>query len=341
MKPVKKNWRGGLFTLLMVLVVDGCVGAPHAEAPAKGSIPTVYAAGSYDDGQKKIPCFWVETSRTDLPGDGFHNAQANCLYVTPWGTINTAGYYSDGNKNVPCRWIGTVRTDLPCSSGGEAISIFVSATGWPYTAGYNLGNGGTDHIPCYWAGNTRIDLPYAGAGVAQAILVVGRTVYSAGYYQDHGKPVPCYWVGSQRKDLPCSPKGAQATSVFVSGGVVYTAGVDGEAPCYWEGTKQTVLRGRGWATSISIAGRTVYVTGQSPSGVACYWVDSEEKDLPFDSSSNSIVYSAIVSEETVYIAGVHYDVSTGIPFIWDGSNRKDFPDQTDQTGVKVRSVVLK
>jgi hypothetical protein len=338
MKPLKTNWQGGLILLLIIPIVEGCMGTPHTGTPSADSIPTVYAAGSYNDGQKAIPCYWVDASRTELAADGLHNAQANCLYITPWGTINVAGYYSDRRNNVACRWIGKVRTDLPCSSGGEAVSIFVSSNGWPYTAGYCLGNGGIDQIPCYWAGNTRIDLPYIGAGVAQAIFVVGRTVYSAGYYQYNGKLVPCYWVGNKRTDLPCGTSGAQVTSVLVSGGVVYAAGSDGEGPCYWAGTKQTVLLGRGWATSISVAGGTVYVTGQSRAGVACYWVDGVEKALPFDSSLKSISYSAAVSEGTVYIAGVHYYGSTGIPFVWDGSNRKNFPDQV---GAKVRFVVLK
>ncbi len=223
-------------------------------------------------------------------------------------------------------------------SGGEAISIVVSADGWPFAAGFNLGNGGTDQIPCYWAGNTRIDLPYVGAGVAQAILVAGRTVYSAGYYQDNRKLVPCYWIGNTRTDLPCGDRGAQVTSLRVSGDVIYAAGSDGKVPCYWEGTRQTVLQGRGWATSISVAGGTVYVTGQSSAGVACYWVDAEEKDLPFDSSSNSISYSATVSEGAVYITGVRNDGATEIPFIWDGSHIRDL---VDQAGVKVRSVLAK
>ena len=125
-----KTWLRGAVVLLVILGFSGCLGTPSANKLPKPSFPTVYAAGSYNDGQKTIPCYWMETRRIDLPGDGLHNAQANCVFVPTWGAVYTAGYFSDGDKHLPCRWLGTARTDLPCSAGERCFpSTFLPKVG--------------------------------------------------------------------------------------------------------------------------------------------------------------------------------------------------------------------
>jgi hypothetical protein len=42
---------------------------------------TVYTSGFYSDGTKDIPCYWTGTTRTDLAGDGTHDAQ---VYSAFW-----------------------------------------------------------------------------------------------------------------------------------------------------------------------------------------------------------------------------------------------------------------
>jgi hypothetical protein len=50
-------------------------------------------------------------------------------------------------------------------------------------------------------------------------------IYLAGYYDNGPRDVPCYWTGKLRMDLPGDGiNNAYARSIFVSGGVVYTAG---------------------------------------------------------------------------------------------------------------------
>jgi hypothetical protein len=339
MSAPRTVWSCSAVVIVAVLGFCGCRDMPSADTRGKSSPPTVYAAGSYDNGQKTVPCYWEGTKRIDLPSDDSRDAQANNVFVPPWGAVYTAGYRSEGNKRIPCRWVGAQRTDLPGSDGGEASSIFVSSRGWPYAGGYYLGKAGTQQVPCYWAGTTRIDLPGSPAGGAVlAIFVSGKTIYAAGYYQDWRGLVPCYWAGTARTDLPCSPHGGQATSIFVREGVVYTAGIDGGTPCYWEGKSQTLLSGRGPATWISAAGGNIYTGGQSLIGGACYWVGTIETDLPSDGMTDSAVSSIVVSADTVYSAGVCHDGSIDVPCLWTGSRRTGLPRSPQ--GAKVAAVRL-
>ncbi len=325
--------------LLAAVGLAGCLGGPPVRPSSGSASPVLYAAGSYDDGQKTIPCYWVEAARTDLPGDGVHGAEADCVFVGPRGAVYSAGYYSDGKKRVPCRWRGTTRTDLPGSAGGEAVSLFVSSEGWPHEAGFSLENSGTTQIACYWAGSSRIDLPSGSAGSALAIFTSGAKVYTAGYYQDGARLIPCYWVGTRRTDLPSGSPTAQAASIVVADGIVYTAGADGGVPCYWTGTTQTMLPGRGFATSISVAGGRVFTAGESVGGRACYWAGATETDLPGDGPRSDIASSILVSGDTVYAAGVHDNGSVEVPCSWTDSVRTDFPDAAK--GVKINSTLLK
>ena len=339
MKTPSRTWQQGVIMLLLTLCLEACLDAPPAKTSAESSSPTLYAAGFYQDGGKRIPCYWVESRKIDLRGDGLHDAQANCVFVPLWGVVYTAGYFSDGNKQVPCRWTGTARTDLPCSAGGEVFSIYVSPEGWPYAAGYYLGHGGAEQIPCYWAGTTRVDLPRGGeAGSALSIVVSDGKVYTAGYYQLREKLIPCYWVGTVRTDLPCGTQDGEATSILVSKGVVYTAGSDGVDPCYWKGTAETLLLGRRWVTSIDVSGGKVYTTGQSTAGDPCYWAETSENDLQKDATQTSVVYSVSVLAGKVFTAGVHYDGVIAVPCFWTDSLRTDFPATE---GGKIKATYLK
>ena len=173
------------------------------------------SAGYYNDGTKDIPCYWTRTLRTDLSGDGTHDAYASSIDVSN-STIYTAGYYSDGKKGIPCYWTGTLRTDLSGDGihDGYANSITVSGS-TVYTAGYY--SDGTKDVPRYWTGTTHTDLPGDGTHWAHAssITVSGGTVYTAGSYSDGVKDIPCYWTGTTRTDLVGDgTHDAQVYSVF-------------------------------------------------------------------------------------------------------------------------------
>jgi hypothetical protein len=44
---------------------------------------SVYAAGYYSDGSKTIPCYWTDSTRTDLPADSAHSSKATSIAVAP------------------------------------------------------------------------------------------------------------------------------------------------------------------------------------------------------------------------------------------------------------------
>jgi hypothetical protein len=118
---------------------------------------TVYTAGSYLDGARRVPCYWIGTSRTELPGDGTNDANATGIAVSR-GAVYTVGYYNDGSIDKACIWKGTARTDLPGDGTHESQALGIAAYGGTvYAAGYY--NDGSVNRACYWTGSTRTDLP--------------------------------------------------------------------------------------------------------------------------------------------------------------------------------------
>jgi hypothetical protein len=62
----------------------------------------VYTAGCHNNGEKCIPCFWTQTTRTDLPGDSPNASMVGGIFVAA-GTVYTAGFYTnDGGIDIPC-----------------------------------------------------------------------------------------------------------------------------------------------------------------------------------------------------------------------------------------------
>ncbi len=89
---------------------------------------SVYVGGSYFDGSKLVPCYWKDSVRIDLAGDGVHNARVYSIYVFA-GTVFAGGAYSTTfgalpeEEYIPCYWRNGQLTDL----GGKGVvrSIFV------------------------------------------------------------------------------------------------------------------------------------------------------------------------------------------------------------------------
>jgi hypothetical protein len=147
----------GLAMAMAIVGLSGC----SASSEKKEDQPTIYTVGVYyNAGLKRIPCYWTGTTRTNLAGDGTHEALAGSIFVSG-GTVYTAGSYDDGSKFIPCYWTGTTRRDL-ADDGAQyayAYSIFVSG-GTVYTAGHY--DDGSKWIPCYWTGTTKTNLPGDG-----------------------------------------------------------------------------------------------------------------------------------------------------------------------------------
>jgi hypothetical protein len=278
-----------------------------------------YVTGYFYDfsAKKGIPCCWIsktqpntagiQWSRIDLDG-GVNYGKATSIYISN-NTIYIAGYH-DGSPDTgtPCYWtipsLGTgnpTRTDLPTitlnskPAAGKATSIYVSG-GTVYTVGYYYsGMGPALYFPCYWVGTNRNDLDLA-EGRANSIYVSGNSIYIAGYClaacSNGYTKGACYWTiagdGSSKPsrtivwDEDCSEI-AEALSIYVSSGAVYTAGyyTNGpiSLPCYWTNTNKTLLSSiNGVATGIYVNGNTVYTAGYI-NVTPCYWKDITENDL--------------------------------------------------------------
>jgi hypothetical protein len=203
------------------------------------AIGMIYVGGWYSDGNRKVACIWtVRTgwklqggekqgvTRTDLPGDGVHDAMVSALAVDDDGILYAAGWYDDGSKTIACTWKGANRTDLPGDGVHDAAAAAL-AIGAP---GRGLDSGGD------------------------------KTVYAAGWYDDGGKTIACTWTGTARTDLPGDgANGAEVASIFTDRAddriSIYAVGYyltsTSYIPCLWIGTERTDLGGAwGYATSI-------------------------------------------------------------------------------------------
>jgi len=178
---------------------------------------------------------------------------------------------------------------------------------------------------------------YGSATIKISITVPPVLIITAGHYKDsNGKTIPCFWKNSNRTDLPVE-NGADgyATSLYVSGETIYTAGyyITGTTytPCYWTGTTRTDLPAGNYSVtpeSIYIADNKLYVTASS-----YYWTDNTKTDVTVESGER--VSSIHVSGGIVYKVGSYYDTASShyLPCYWIGSTRKSLErDETLQNG---------
>lgn len=93
-----------------------------------------------------------------------------------------------------------------------------------YVAGYIADESGNS-TACYWLNGKRVDL---GPGQLEDIVVSDGKVYAVGW--DYGGSAS-YWINNESFDL--EGNGAEAYSIAVHDGDVYTAGRD-DGACYWK-----------------------------------------------------------------------------------------------------------
>ena len=102
-----------------------------------------------------------------------------------------------------------------------------------YVAGYITDASGNS-TACYWLNGKRVDL---GPGQLEDIVVSDGKVYAVGW--TFGASAS-YWIDNESFDLEGS--GAEAYSIAVHDGDVYTAGRD-DGACYWKNTTKNKLSG--------------------------------------------------------------------------------------------------
>lgn len=219
----------------------------------------VYVAGWVDEGARSA-VLWKNGAATVLHGtdtsDGLGIAVSGAdVYV--------AGYYSPPSKEVSCWWkvdgVGNVtKVDLYDANYSRAAGITVSGTD-VFGVGYYIPPGGTA-TACTWknGGAGRVDL--SAKGRATSVFVSGTDVYVAGYYLNaKNNNAAAYWKNGAPTVLYSDTTGtssAQAFSITVLDGVVYTAGQVNEgtqAACYWKDLARVELYPGGTSLGSSIA----------------------------------------------------------------------------------------
>ncbi len=139
------------------------------------------------------------------------------------------------------------------------------------------------------------------------------------YPEGNRQKQACFWkisgANTERLILPgVGGYDAEAKSIIVVDGVVYTAGsyYNGQKwiACYWEGTTRRDLEtdGASRAESIIVNSGTVYTAGYigrpNWNCYSCYWRDNTRIELPNDGSA-SMAYSIATSGDSIYIAGYY------------------------------------
>ena len=348
--------------LALAVVVCLAVGCPNPEE--QESSPTVYTAGYYAVAGYPNPCYWVGTTRHELPlPTGAVSARATSIFVdggaASAAVVYASGFSSKGGKNVPCYWDATTWHDLETigtGNDGYAQSIVVSG-GTVYIAGYC--HDGSKHVPCYWTGTTKKDLPTPGSveGYARSLVVFSGVVHVAGSYS--GSPnTACYWTDDgttvSREDLPVPAESdpADGYGICMYEGAVYVAGRSGgigtnPQACYWiadgiHRPTQVPLGGYGdadtwWAEGISVQTGIVYTAGGAETSLgstaAGLWIDTTWAGLTAPDDDEINAYAIDVAQGVPYVAGSWWDSveDNYIPCYWSGTPatgiiRHDLPD---------------
>ncbi len=264
----------------------------------------VYVSGHYNTGSLiEIPCYWKNTERIDLVGGSEYQAYTCAIYVEN-GIVYTAGRYYNGIKNIPCYWVNTTLTDITDypNSTAEITDIKVE-NGDVYLSGkYSVpsSSGPNDYKACYWKNGVIYDMS-TNNSVSTSIFIADDNVYLGGGYNpiNAGSSYNlCYWKNEVKSDINSF---GNITDMYVSNGIVYTSGDDGDKPCFWKDNKKTVLSGIYRSNSIFVKNDEVFTTGyyinekdNRRPHIPCFWINTQRYDLPvtgdpLDSKANNAV----------------------------------------------------
>lgn len=199
----------------------------------------VYVAGYYQNSSTKVPCYWKDGVRVDLPGTYY---EASALAIKG-GKPYIAGFEYTGTD--PCYWADGTKVSLDrtglTNARAQAITI---ADGKIYVAG--RGTSATSTIPCLWTDGARTDVSmgvYTNAKVS-GMTVMNGSVYLCGDEYLGSKDVACYWNGSTHTILSETYPGF-ANCMTSYNGTLYTGGriyiTLPYTACYWIGTTRVDL----------------------------------------------------------------------------------------------------
>jgi len=280
--------------------------------------------------------------------------------------IYAAGWYTDASNNmIACYWKNGVKTDLTVvvpigTTETRATGIFVSGSD-VYVAGYYKYSG--VNYACYWKNGVKTDLtvsPTPDGATATSIYVSDSVVYVTGSYTNSTGSVACYWADDTinpvtETDLSVSTAlaGVTATSIYVSGSVVYVAGSytnsTGSVACYWTDdtinpvteTDLSVLTAPAGvtATSIYVSGSYVYVADTYINGgvnYAAMWT-SDTVNLPVPQTYlTELTAPAGVTATSIYMiasdvyVGGYYTGTGSVACYWKNGVRADLPAVTNK-----------
>lgn len=199
---------------------------------------------------------------------------------------------------------------------GKGDDVIVYVGGW-----YNQ----TIIKPCYWKimDNDVVELvELENDNIANnevlSIYVVGKNVYSCGYYNNGAVNKACYWINKKKYDLDLDPLAisSRANSIKVKSGVVFTAGtitIGANAfPYFWVNQSKSTINIKSansiFIDQISSTKHSICVGGSNlkTDAQACFWKDGQITDLPplpgFGNSSE--VFSIYIIGNIVYSAGM-------------------------------------
>ena len=195
-----------------------------------------------------------------------------------------------------------------------------------YIAGYITDDSGNS-TACYWMNGKRVDL---GPGQLEDIVVSDGKVYSVGW--TYGASAS-YWIDNESFDL--EGNGAEAYSIAVHDGDVYTAGRDNGA-CYWKNTSKNKLSGgdsSGYGIAVKDNG-DVFVGGYHMTNhnvIPARWKNTNRTNLSRPSGGDGEVLDVKIYNGTPYYFGTTLTPNpmVGLPpkaSYWKGNARNDMPN---------------
>lgn len=222
------------------------------ESTTGKNVADVFVIGDdvyYTGSENGVPKYWKNGTAVTLEA----GTTGNNLSIVPVsifvsdGDVHVAGNREgeDGHSEALYWKNGSLSVLSTPVEGNKSVatSIYVSG-GHVYIAGYH-GNGYIERVPLYWKNGTPNVLPVEAGrdySVANAVFVSGGNVYIAGkeYQFDNEFPdqLALYWKNGVRHPVESN---SDATSIFVFGNDVYTAGYGK----YWKNTTPVALGGGG------------------------------------------------------------------------------------------------
>jgi hypothetical protein len=253
-------------------IVDNSAKAMVHSVYVSGS--DVYAIGQYQNGAKKVACYWKNNVRTDLPSD--KDACAYNMTISN-GNIYVTGSYVTGTYT----WESIKELPIGAPDDFNILGIY------------------NESVPCYWKDGIRKDLTFSMPTIrnthyqgeahsivvdAEKVYIMGRvwtTVLKNGSAEDgfevsrSGSANLCYW----KNDSFTSLVNANAFGFAVHNGDLYFPGA------YYTDVENHITQ-------------------------ACYFKNSEKVDLTSDKAVIELATSLIFEGDVMYVAGASMSATT-------------------------------